>query len=330
LFATFLLDQILNYGKAKLRFSEITIRNCIVWRISSPKGYEFCRAHLLKLPSRLTLHRYSRIGKNVTSLIKCRLEAEAKSLQPIERVCSLVIDDMAIKEKLQYNRAQDRLHGLETTTKKTIGRRPVLANQTLCYVIHGLSTKFTIPAAYFFHRTLKTPDFYQLTLDVLKPLHDCGFLVIRIVTDNHEANVGLFKAFANSELCTRIEHPVTPNIPLFFSFDYCHAIKNARNIFLNHDMQAAEGVISSAHLKDLYRLQRNLTINPVRFLTKKHLNPGNFEKMNVRRAVQLFLPPVTAALEYLRKYSTSQDDFSTSKATSTYMEMMYIYVFSIA
>jgi hypothetical protein len=52
--------------------------------------------------------------------------------------------------------------------------------------------------------------------------------------------------------------------------------------------------------------------------------------MNVRRAVQLFSPPVTAALEYLRKYSTSQDDFSTSKATSTYMEMMYIYVFSVA
>jgi hypothetical protein len=66
--------------------------------------------------------------------------------------------------------------------------------------------------------------------------------------------VGLFKAFANSELCTGIEHPVTPNIPLFFSFDYCHAIKNARNIFLNHDMQAVEGVISSAHLKDLYRI----------------------------------------------------------------------------
>jgi hypothetical protein len=88
-------------------------------------------------------------------------------------------------------------------------------------------------------------------------------------------------------------------------------------------MQAAEGVISSAHLKDLYRLQRNLIIKPVRFLTKKHLYPSNFEKINVRPAVQLFLPPVTAALEYLRKYSTSQDDFSTSKATITYMDMMY-------
>jgi hypothetical protein len=46
----------------------------------------------LQLPSRLTLHRYSGMGKNVTGLIKSRLEAEVKSLQPIERVCSLVTD----------------------------------------------------------------------------------------------------------------------------------------------------------------------------------------------------------------------------------------------
>jgi hypothetical protein len=119
--------------------------------------------------------------------------------------------------------------------------------------------------------------------------------------------VGVFKAFANNEFCTRIEQPATPNIPLFYCFDYCHAIKNARNMFLEHDMQAAEGVISSAHLKSLYQLQRNLIIKPVRFLNKKPLYPSDFVKMNV----QLFSPPVTAALEYLKKYSISQDDSST-------------------
>jgi hypothetical protein len=123
--------------------------------------------------------------------------------------------------------------------------------------------------------------------------------------------VGVFKAFANNEFCTRIEQPATPNIPLFYCFDYCHAIKNARNMFLEHDMQAAEGVISSAHLKSLYQLQRNLSIQPVRFLNKKPLYPSDFVKMNVKRPVQLFSPPVTAALEYLKKYSISQDDSST-------------------
>jgi hypothetical protein len=123
--------------------------------------------------------------------------------------------------------------------------------------------------------------------------------------------VGVFKAFANNEFCTRIEQPATPNIPLFYCFDYCHAIKNARNMFLEHDMQAAEGVISSAHLKSLYQLQRNLIIKPVRFLNKKPLYPSDFVKMNVKRPVQLFSPPVTAALEYLKKYSISQDDSST-------------------
>lgn len=85
-------------------------------------------------------------------------------------------------------------------------------------------------------------------------------------------------------------------------------------------MKAQEGVLSSEYLKILYNLQRNLIVKPVKFLTEKHLYPSNFEKMNVRRAVEVFSPPVTAALEYLRKYGNSSNDFSESQATIAYMD----------
>lgn len=256
-YAIFLIDQIINYGNQKPRFSEITLRNCVMWRSSSPKGYEYCRSTLLKLPSRRTLQRYVGSGKDVGQLIVSRLTAEANALTPIERVCSLIIDDMAIKEKLNYSRTEDKFYGLETTKKSiNFGKKPTLANKMLCFVIHGLSTKFTVPAAYFFHRTMKTTEFYELTLKVLHQLHECGFIVLRIVTDNHKSNVALFKALNGNILSTRIEHPVQPSIPLFLSFDYCHAIKNARNIFLDHDMQSEEGTISSNYLKELYNEQK--------------------------------------------------------------------------
>lgn len=326
LYALFLHDQILNYNKKKPRYSEATIRNCVMWRISSPKGYEYCRKNLLKLPSRRTLQRYTGCGKDVSELIKCRLTAEADSLQPVERICSLIIDDMAIKEKLQYSKTEDKFYGLQTIkNKETFGKKPLLANKMLCFVIHGLSTKFTIPAAYFFHRTLKTPEFYNLTVTVLQQLHECGFIVLRIVTDNHKSNVALFKTFGSGKLLTHIEHPVQSSIPLFLSFDYCHAIKNARNLFLDHDMQSEEGVISSNYVKDLYKIQKNLIVKPVRFLTAKHVYPSNFEKMNVRRAVEIFSPPVTAAIKYLSQHQTSVFDFSNSNATVTYMETMYTF-----
>jgi hypothetical protein len=38
---------------------------------------------------------------------------------------------------------------------ETISERPCTANKMLCYVIHGLSTRYTIPAGYFFHSTVQ-------------------------------------------------------------------------------------------------------------------------------------------------------------------------------
>jgi hypothetical protein len=105
---------------------------------------------------------------------------------------------------------------------------------------------------------------------------------------------------------SRIPHPVKSEIPLFLSFDYCHIIKNLRNLFLDHNMHAQDGIISSKYLKKLYDLQKNLIVKPVKFLTKKHLYPTNFEKMNVRQAVTVtaVTAQVTAALSYLEKYKS--------------------------
>jgi hypothetical protein len=146
---------------------------------------------------------------------------------------------------------------------------------------------------------LNSKIFYQLTLDVLKLLAECGFKVIRIVEDNHKSHVALFKHFGNGTLQNVIPHPYSPGLHFFFSFDYCHAIKNARSIFLDHDMASSDGIISANYLKTLLDMQENLIIKPVRFLTRKHLYPSNLEKMKVYPAVQIFSPAVTALLRYL-------------------------------
>jgi hypothetical protein len=61
----------------------------------------------------------------------------------------------------------------------------------LCYLIHGLSTKSTIPAGYFFHGTLSSETYLKITMNILELLSYCGFIVLRIVTDNFSANVKL-------------------------------------------------------------------------------------------------------------------------------------------
>jgi hypothetical protein len=322
--AIFILDQVYNYAQKRPKWTESTIRQCIAWRYASPKGYEFGRrSHIIKAPSKTTLRRYMSGIKGTHDLIQSRLLAEANNLKDIERVCSLVVDDMAIKEKLEYNRSEDKFYGLPSIpTNNPMGKRPVLANKLLCFVIHGLSTKYTIPVGYFFHKTLSSERFHQITLDILKLVHRLGFKVLRLVSDNHKSNVALFKSLGSGELKTRIQHPVEPQMPLFLSFDYCHVIKNARNIFLDHKMASSKGIIQAEYLQQLHTIQKSCLIKPIPFLTKKHLFPNTFEKMNVLRAVQIFSPAIIAALKYLAAYNNSSFDFSEAHATIEYIENM--------
>jgi hypothetical protein len=190
--AIFILDQIKTYSKKVPRLTELTIRQCIAWRYSSPKGYEFPRNLLFKLPCKSTLSKYFGTGND--NLIKHRLLCEIKTLRASEKVCSLVVDDMAVRESISYSKAEDRIETINQSQDK-IGAKPVTANQLLCFVIYGLSTKYIIPASYFFHRQLTGKDLYKLTLEVLKMLSECGFFVIRIVGDNHKSHVALFKHF---------------------------------------------------------------------------------------------------------------------------------------
>jgi hypothetical protein len=94
--------------------------------------------------------------KGTHDLIQSRLLAEANNLKHIQRVCSLVVDDMTIKGKLEYNRSEDKFYGLPTIpTNNPMGKRPVLPNKLLCFVL-----LFTVyPSS-----TLPSPCWYCVVL----------------------------------------------------------------------------------------------------------------------------------------------------------------------
>jgi hypothetical protein len=134
-------------------------------------------------------------------LIERRLQAEISRLTvPIERICSIIIDDMSIKENMSYSRSEDVIHGLENTQAQLIGEKPKLANKMLCYVLHGLSAKYTIPVGYFFHETMKTEKCHSLTMKLLNLVTNKSFIVLRMVTDNHASNVVLLKKLSNGTI----------------------------------------------------------------------------------------------------------------------------------
>lgn len=83
--------------------------------------------------------------------------------------------------------------------------------------------------------------------------------------------------------------------------------------------------ITGQFVKQLYDLQKNEVVKPVRFLTQKHVEPTNFEKMHVGRAVQLFSDDVTSAL-FLTEYPSRHpqaEKFRDAEATILFPKMMH-------
>ncbi|XP_077485881.1 uncharacterized protein LOC144096945 [Amblyomma americanum] len=72
-------------------------------------------------------------------------------------------------------------------------------------------------------------------------------------------------------------------------------------------------------------MQQDSIVKPVRFLTRKHVFPSNIEKMNVSRAVQVFSPPVTAALKLLQEQAGHICDMSFAAVGPTikFMDIMH-------
>nr|XP_050032240.1 uncharacterized protein LOC126528390 [Dermacentor andersoni] len=327
--ARFLIDQIQNFRKKRPSWCEETIRRCVVLRHLSARAYEHIRGEmLLKLPCRKTLSNYFGTTRGETGFSKLaedRLRVEAESLSvPQSRVCSLIVDEMKIKEKLQYNKQQDCFVGHADVSLEQQGGDLTLANSLLCFLITGLSTSYRIPVAYYFTKGLAGPQLHKLLIFVLEKVEACGFRVVRLVSDNHKVNVNAMKLLGDGLLTYRITHPCDCDRLLFLSFDPCHVLKNVRSQFLAHDF-GPKGEVSSCYIKKLYELQKDLVVKPVRYLSRKHVYPNNIEKMNVARAIQVLSPDVTAALEPLRNQAghTSSFSFADAGQTIIFMHNMY-------
>ncbi|KAH8035036.1 hypothetical protein HPB51_003877 [Rhipicephalus microplus] len=283
---------------------------------------------LLKLPCRMSFSNYlgtTSVETGLRKLAEARLRVEAESLAvPQSRVCSLIVNQMKIREKLQYNKQQDCFVWHADVSLEQHGGDLTLANSLLCLLITGLSTSYHIPVAYYVTKGLTGPQLHKLLIFLLEKVEACGFRVFRLVSDNHRVNVNAMTLLSGGLLTYRIEHPCDFDRLLFLSFHPCHVLKNVRSQFLAHDI-GPKGEVLSCYIKNLYDLQKDLVVKPVCYLSRKHVCPNNIEKTNVARAIQVFSPDVTSALEHLRDQAghTSSVAFAAAGQTIIFMQNIH-------
>lgn len=68
-------------------------------------------------------------------------------MEPQDRYCSAIFDEMSISTNVQYNKKEDLINGVEDLGSS---RRPVLADHVTVFMIKGILRGWKQPISYIF------------------------------------------------------------------------------------------------------------------------------------------------------------------------------------
>ena len=126
----------------------------------SPKAYKYINEKWFFLPHQRTVNRWLQgmtfqpgFNNDIFDLMKERVSKMSRS----ERVCSLLLDEVSLKEGLTYNETDDLIVGLEDFA--FLGRTKEVANQALVFMVRGIASNWKQPLFYFLARDqTKSPN----------------------------------------------------------------------------------------------------------------------------------------------------------------------------
>lgn len=115
----------------------------------SPRAYRFVRK-FLSLPAPQTLRKLltrANIKPGINKKIFTQLKSKTDSMQPKEKLCILLFDEMCLKTNVSYNEKKDDISGFVTNGKET---KAVFANHAQVFMIRGLHKNYKQPVSYTF------------------------------------------------------------------------------------------------------------------------------------------------------------------------------------
>lgn len=164
---------------------------------------------------------------------------------------------------------------------------------------------------------------FFLTVHVIKKLEEIGFSVERVVGDNAKINVKLFQLLRrpNDVENFKVTNPANPCKKMFLSYDYTHIIKNVRNQLIDRKLVKDGKNLDFGLIRLLYQRTINDSFHICRFLTRKHIDPTNFEKMKVKLAIDIFKPEVPASLRSMCEMN--KVGFTNVEPLCKFLELMW-------
>ena len=139
----------------------------------------------------------------------------------------LLLDEMYLKKDVLYHQVQ--LLGTDQDGN--------LYKSIVTFMIVGLRKNITFVVRAVPESKIEGKWLSQHIDECLKSLHQVGFEVHAVISDNHATNVAafrdLFSKYGHSKLANAITHPSLSSLTTYLFFDSVYILKNIRNNLLN-------------------------------------------------------------------------------------------------
>lgn len=246
------------------------------------------------------------INEKIIAILKIKVE----SMTEDEKICSVIVDGMDLRENVVYNTKQDKFIGFhEVAGVQT--RDP--ATMVLVFMLRGIVVNWQQPVGF---ALLSEYRDYEGTTRWIDKLADrlCSIgLDIRAIVSNMTPDMDNLAK----------ERSIFPEKPfftllklkkLFYVFDASNLLTMVRDSLLENELYFQGCVANMEPIKQFYTQDKEKSCSLAPKLTQSHLDPTNEEKKEVRLAAQLLSNSVAAAiLTYIDFYVIDESGRDTVK-----------------
>ena len=262
---------------------------------ASPKGYALLRK-LIALPSVSIIHRWLSvvdIQPGFSKSVKEALRKKVRTMSERDRYCSVVFDEMSVKEALSYDEKHDLVVGLQDLGM--LGRAGGVAKQALVVMVRGLAAQWKQPLGYFLSCDgVRGCDLRSLLEECLNDLIEIGLHPATLVCDQGPNNRALFANLSIDKDNTFFEYQ---DHTIFCLYDIPHLLKSTRNNLQKYDIQFDDDKLAKwDHIYSFFETDQKLTLRYGHKLTKHHFELTSFSKMKVCYAAQVLSRTVAAGI----------------------------------
>ena len=282
----------------KPKFSSELLQFALMLRYTSLPAYRLLLDYFA-LPSISLLKKLSRGGVEPLKAIQVLLMEEK-----IDKDVVLLIDEMYLQKEVQFQ--QGKVIGCDNDGN--------LFKGIMTFMIVGLRKSIPLVVKAVPESKIEGKWLSAQIEESIQSLHEIGFHVRAVISDNHPSNVSAFRNLLSKYGCTSHEHailhPSTQNRISYLFFDSVHLLKNIRNNLLNSRrfifpafeyprfITLPAGEISWKLLHDIFDQDEQLQANlrKAKELTYTALHPGD-NRQSVPLALAIFDANTSTALK---------------------------------